>query len=81
MNLGAKLPKGKKVAFIFTQNQPNSNLFSTAIKTFQAVMNILGYETKGSLLACNLNKGYKPMVTEDKDLMQKAYDLGKHLLD
>jgi multimeric flavodoxin WrbA len=81
INLGAKLPKGKKVAFIFTQNQPNATLFSAAIKTFQAVMNILGYETKGSLLACNLNKGYKPMVTEDKNLMQKAYDLGKYLLD
>lgn len=81
MNLGAKLPKGKKAAFIFTQNQPNATLFSSAIKTFQAIVNMLGYEIRGSLLACNLNKGSKPMVTEDKDLMQKAYDLGKHLLD
>jgi multimeric flavodoxin WrbA len=80
MNLGPKLPKGKKAAFIFTQNQPNAAIFSAAITTFQAVMNILGYETKGSLLACNLNQGYKPMVTEDRDLMQKAYDLGKCLL-
>lgn len=81
MNLGAKLPKGKKAALIFTQNQPNANLFSSAIKTFQGVMNVLGYETKDSLLACNMNKEYKPMVTEDKELMQKAYDLGKHLLE
>jgi len=81
MNLGAKLPKGKKAALIFTQNQPNAALFTPAIKTFQAVMTVLGYETKGSLLACNLNQAYKPMVSEDKELMQKAYDLGEHLLD
>jgi multimeric flavodoxin WrbA len=81
MNLGAKLPKGKKVSLIFTQNQPNPTLFSAAIKTFQGVMTILGYEIRDSLLACNLNKGSKPMVTEDKDLMQKAYNLGRHLLE
>ena len=80
MNLGAKLPKGKKAAFIFTQNQPNATLFSAAIKTFQSIVNILGYEIKGSLLACNLDKNYKPMVTENKDIMQKAYNLGNHLL-
>ena len=39
-----------------------------------------GYEIKGSLLACNLDKNYKPMVTENKDIMQKAYNLGNHLL-
>ena len=81
MNLGSRLPRGKKASLIFTQNQPNETLFLPAIKTFKAVINILGFETKDSLLACNLNKGYKPMVTEDKDTMEKAYILGRHLLD
>ena len=79
--LNSKLPKGKKAALIFTQNQPDPNLFLPAIKTFRAVMKVFGYEIKGSLLACNLDRDNKPMVTEDGDMMTKAYDLGKHLLD
>ncbi len=79
--LNSKLPKGKKAALIFTQNQPDQNLFLPAIKTFRAVMKVFGYEIKGSLLACNLDKDDKPMVTEDRDIMQKAYLLGSHLLE
>ena len=44
-------------------------------------MKIFGYEMKDTLLACNLDKGSKPMVTEDREMMKKAYELGKHLLD
>ena len=80
MNLGAKLPKGKKAALIFTQNQPDPQLFLPAIKTFRSVIKIFGYEIKDSLLACNLDKNYKPMVTENNNIMQNAYNLGNHLL-
>jgi multimeric flavodoxin WrbA len=79
--VNAKMPKGKKAALIFTQNQPDPNLFLPPIKTFRAVIKVFGYEIKGSLLACNLDKYEKPMVTEDKDIMEKAYELGRHLLE
>lgn len=78
--LRPKLPKGKKAALIFTQNQPDAGFFAPAMKTFRTVIKLLGYEVKESLLACNMDRDNKPMVTENKDIMQSAYNLGKNLL-
>lgn len=75
-----KLPQGKKAALIFTQNQPDAGFFASAMKTFRTVIKLFGYEVKDSLLACNMDRDNKPMVTENKDLMQNAYNLGKNLL-
>ena len=80
MNIGSLLPKGKKAAFIFTQNQPAPELFANHIDVFEMMIGLIGFEVKESLLACNLDKGYKPMVTEDKVIMAKAYELGRGLL-
>ena len=80
MNINSKLPKGKKCGFIFTQNQPNPNLFLEHINTFKNVIQMIGFDLRGDMLAYNLDKDTKPMVTEKKDFMQKAYDLGKNLL-
>jgi len=77
--LGAKMPRGKRAAFIYTQNQPDPARFTGTIKVFQSVFGLFGYEVRGSLLACNLDKGYKPMVTEDREAMEKAYALRKNL--
>jgi len=81
MKLNSRMPKGKKASLIFTQNQPDPDRFLPAIKIFRSVIKIFGYEMKETLLACNLEKGSKPMVTEDKEMMQRAYQLGRHLLD
>jgi hypothetical protein len=35
---------------------------------------------KDNLIACDLDAGYKPPVTEKKELMDTAYRLGKDLL-
>lgn len=80
MRVGSLLPKGKKAAFIFTQNQPAPELFAGHIDIFKMMIGLIGFEVKGSLLACNLDKGYKPMVTENKEIMAKAYELGRDLL-
>lgn len=80
LKVNSLLPQGKKAALIFTQNQPYPELFLEPIKSFTSMLNYIGYEIKDSLIAYDLDKGYKPMVSENKEFMKKAYDLGKNLL-
>jgi multimeric flavodoxin WrbA len=80
MNLVPKLPRSKKVSFIFTQNQPDANLFESGIGSFMYAVGLSGLTVKDHMIACNLDTGVKPPVTEKKELMEKAYKLGKELL-
>lgn len=80
MNVHPTIPKGKKVSFIFTQNQTDTDLFHDNIDDFMTIFKFFGFIIKGHLLVANLDKGIKPMVTEDQETMQKAYDLGANLI-
>jgi multimeric flavodoxin WrbA len=80
MNVRSLMPKSQPAAFIFTQNQPRPGLFANYIAGFKEMVGYLGFAPKGSLLACDLDKGYKPMVTENPELMRQAYALGHDLL-
>lgn len=66
---------------IFTQNQPDARLFEIPIYTFMQVVGLTGLYTKDHLLAYDLDAGIKPSVTEKKEFMEKAYRIGKELLD
>ena len=81
MNLRSLLPRNKRAAIIFTQNQPNPDLFAVHMQAFARVLGIVGFEVKGSMLAYDIDKGYKPMVTEHEQFMQNAYTIGRELLD
>ena len=81
LKLNSFIAKGKKVAFIFTQNQPAPGFFTNQINSFKNMVGIIGFEVKGSLLAYNLDKGYKPLVTENREFMRIAYELGRGLLE
>jgi multimeric flavodoxin WrbA len=80
LNLNTLIKKGKRAAFIFTQNQPAPALFENQINSFKMMVKYIGFETKDSLLAYNLDKGNKPMVTENSEWMRRAYELGRDLL-
>lgn len=79
MHLIAKMPAGKKVSFIFTQNQPDARLFATPIATFMHMVGLTGLSVKDHMLACDLDAGIKPPVQERKELMEQAYRIGKDL--
>lgn len=81
MTASSIMPKGKKASFIFTQNQPDFSLFTDNIKSFEFMLQLIGFELKEDLIAYNLDKGYKPMVSENKDFLKKAYDLGVNLIN
>ena len=80
-NVHSLLPKGKRVSFIFTQNQEDPSLFESSIKTFMGVFRLLGYKIKDHLLVPDLDMGMKPLVTENSRIMKKAYALGTDLLN
>jgi multimeric flavodoxin WrbA len=80
MQVHSLLAKGKKASFIFTQNQPVAGLFANNIESFVRMVEHIGFAAKDRLVAYNLDKGYKPMVTENKQFMQKAFELGRDLL-
>jgi multimeric flavodoxin WrbA len=76
MDVNSLLPKGKKMACIFTQNQPNAEFFERYIDGFMTALGYIGFEKGEMLLACDLDKNFKPMVTENKEMMDRAYSLG-----
>jgi len=80
MNLKSLLPPGKKAAYIFTQNQSDSEMFAGSLKGLEAMLQFVGFEPTGDLIACDLDSGRKPMVSEQPELLQQAYRLGKNLL-
>lgn len=80
MDLSPKLPKTKKVSFIFTQNQPDARLFESGIGSFMYAVGLSGLSVKDHLIAYDLDAGIKPPVTEKKEFMEKAYRIGKEML-
>lgn len=80
VNLRPLLPAGKTASFIFTQNQPDEKLFTGHIRSLTSMFGYMGFRVKDTLVAGDLDKGRKPMVTEDDTVMAKAYALGRGLL-
>jgi multimeric flavodoxin WrbA len=81
MNLVPKLPASKKVSFIFTQNQPDERLFEGGIAAFMHAVGLSGLTVKDHMIAGDLDAGIKTPVTGRKDVMDRAYRIGKELLE
>lgn len=64
MNPSPKMPKGKKVSFIFTQNQPDARLFQAGIDSFIFAVGLSGMAVKDHMIGYNLDAGNKPPVDE-----------------
>jgi multimeric flavodoxin WrbA len=80
MTLEPKMPPGKKVSFIFTQNQPDARLFETPVQLFMQMVGLTGLAVQDHMLACDLDAGIKPPVEGKTDLMEEAYRIGRDLL-
>ena len=80
MDLTPKMPPGKKVSFIFTQNQPNARLFRGGIDSFMFAVGLSGMAVKDYMIGYDLDAGYKTPVEEKKEFMEKAYRMGSDLL-
>ena len=80
INLSPKLPKSKKVSFIFTQKQKDAHLFEKSITQFMHMVALTGYSIKDYLVAHDLDAGVNQCVTGKKEFMDKAYRIGKDLL-
>jgi multimeric flavodoxin WrbA len=80
MDLSPKMPAGKKVSFIFTQNQPDARLFESGIAAFIYAVGLSGLFVNDHMIAYDLDAGIKPPVTEKKEFMDTAYRIGRDLL-
>jgi multimeric flavodoxin WrbA len=81
LNLSPKMPPGKKVSFIFTQNQPDARLFEIPVRTFMQMIGLTGLSVKDHMLACDLDAGIKAPVEEKVEFMENAYRIGKDLIN
>ena len=79
LNVRTLFEKRKKASFIFTQNQPHPFLFRKSMDSFAEMFGYIGFDTTDILSACGLDKGYKPMVSQNKEIMNKAYELGLNI--
>lgn len=75
--LTGRMPGFKRAKFIFTQNQPDTGMFTEHIDTFMRMVGMVGFDVKGHMIAANLARGMKPMVTENESCMKAAYELGR----
>jgi multimeric flavodoxin WrbA len=80
IDLSPRLPGTMNVSFIFTQNQPDARMFEIPIATFMKMVGLTGMSVKDHLVACDLDAGIKPPVTEQKESLEKAYRIGRDLL-
>lgn len=81
MDLRPKLTGSRPVSFIFTQNQPDPTLFTAQTGMFVRMVGLTGMVPKDTLVATDLDAGVKPPVTGRADLMDRAYRIGRDLLD
>ena len=80
IGLTPKMPAGKQVSFIFTQNQPDARMFESGMGSFMFAVEFSGLRVRDHLVAYDLDTGIKPPVTERKEFMNRAYQIGKELL-
>jgi len=81
MGVSPKMPSGKSVSFIFTQNQPDARLFQAGIDSVMFMTGLAGLIVKDHMIAYDLDAGIKPPVEEKKEFMEQAYRIGRELLD
>ena len=81
MDLSPKMPGRKPVSFIFTQNQPDAGLFEKPVRSFMYMTGLTGLVAKGHLIAYDLDAGFKPPVAEKREFMDRAYRIGRDLLE
>lgn len=83
--LGPEMQPGldgaKPVSFIFTQNLPDTLLFEPGLRSFMDAVAMTGLERRDYLIAGDCEAGIKSPVTGRQDLMDRAYRLGRDLLD
>ncbi len=56
-SLMGRIPGNKWAKFIFTQKQPDPELFMDHIKTFMNIVGLVGFDGKGYTVATNLARG------------------------
>lgn len=72
-----KLPKGKKAALVFSQGQPNSEMWRQSFGILEGPFRLLGVDLKDTLVAAGFREA--GAVAGDEALMQKARALGEGL--
>jgi multimeric flavodoxin WrbA len=75
-----KIPDGKHVSFIFTQNMPDSTLYEESLKGFMQGVAMTGLVVHEYLIATDCEAGVKTAVELRPDLMERAYAMGRDLL-
>jgi multimeric flavodoxin WrbA len=80
-DVNPKMPAGKNVSFIFTQNQPDARLFKPCIDSVMFMTGLSGLSVKDHMIEYDLDAGIKPPVEEKKEFMEQAYRIGRELLD
>ena len=73
-NSPSKMPPGKKAALVFSQGNPDEKAFSQSIEIVPSFLGRLGLEITDTLHAAGI-----PSAADNKDLMQKAYEIGSDL--
>lgn len=80
MDLGTRLHAKIPISCIYSQNQPDANLFTGSMETFEFALHLIGFTIRDRLIAPDLDTGIKPMVTEHGSLMKQAKEIGRNLL-
>lgn len=74
------LAAGKKITLVFTQNQPDANLYAGLVNSTAQVLTRIGFET-GPKPLVGTGLGSVGAALEKEEYLQSAFALGKELVN
>jgi len=80
-DLSPRLPGSTHISFIFTQNLADTSVFEPGLKSFMDSVAMTGMTCRDYLIAGNCEAGIKPPVAGRPDCMERAFGIGRDLLD
>jgi len=72
-----RLGEGRKTLMIYTQGQTVPELFKSSFNTNKAVLSLLGFKVRDTIVAGGLYD--REDILKQKDVMEQAYNAGKAL--
>lgn len=70
-----RLGNGRKTVMVYTQGQPDPDIFRSSFETNRLLLNILGFKVQDTIIAAGTAK--PDDVLKNSEAMEKAYKTGK----
>jgi hypothetical protein len=68
----SRLPEGKRMVFVVTQNWPDENVFNDVFPRYDVMFNAIGFQDNRCIRGCSLGKRNAIVMNNRNDLIHLA---------